>query len=135
MALLDDIFAGAPTDPKWGRDAKGRFPKLLMMDPEELGLSGRSGVLVLWHKGMKPAWVYVGKSNDLAQAFHDLGNNDEIAHQDIHGGLFASWSFVRDEHQDGVVRYLINVMDPKIDNPNPPSDKAHPIPVRVPGGS
>lgn len=139
MALLDNLFdnnpkpSGGAINPKWATDSRGRFHRLADLDPDRLGLSGTSAVFVLWHKGVKPAWVYVGRSRNLAETLYDIGKNDEIMHNDLHGGLYVTWSLIRNEFQDGVVRYLTNVLQPKIPNTATPGVKTKPIAVLIPG--
>ncbi len=139
MALLDDLFSDGkkpsdqgPTNPHWVTDAHGRFYRLVDLDPEKEGLTGTSAVFVIWHKGVKPSWVFVGKTRDLANALYDTGRNDDVMRNNIHGGLFVTWSLIRNEFQDGVVRYLTEVMQPKVNNPAA-SHSAKPIPVLIPG--
>ena len=128
-------FAGGPLqDPKWARSERGSFHRLVHIDPEQEGLDGVSGVYVVWHAGIRPAWVYVGRSTDLARTFHDLGNNDDVMSYEVHGGLFISWALIRHDYQDGVVRFLTDTMAPLVANPAAPGDAVEPVPVAAPGG-
>jgi len=95
-----------PVDPGWAHNSKGGFHSFLEIDPEELNLSGASGVYLIWHAGVRPEWVYVDESNDLASDFHDAGTNTEITHFEGNGGLFVSWAPVRPEYRKGVVKYI-----------------------------
>lgn len=137
-----------PLDPKWVHGGEGRFdPKLvhggegrfarfLDLDPEAAGLTGKSGVFVIWHTGNSPGWVYVGASANLAGEFFHLGENEEILEYRDRGSLFCSWAFVREEFQDGVICYLTMVLKPKVENPNCPDeddDGVDLIPVLPPG--
>lgn len=127
--------ASSPTvlDPQWVRSRTGHFHRFARLDPEEEGLVGVSGVYVIWHGGVRPGWVYTGKSSDLAATFHELGENDEIMDFDARGGLIVSWALIRDKFQDGVLLYLNETLKPEVKNPTPPNKKATPIPVYAPG--
>jgi hypothetical protein len=113
---------GPPQDPKWTHGEGGRFPKFLDLDPEAAGLSGKSGVFAIWHTGVQPGWVYIGRSPDLARTFFELGDNDDILEYRKRGALFVSWCYIRDDFQDGVVTYLTKALKPKVDNPQTKSE-------------
>lgn len=108
--------AGPPQDPKWAQGEGGRFPKFLDLDPVAAGLEGKSGVYAIWHTGVQPGWVFIGRSNNLAREFFDLGDNDEVLEYRDRGNLFVSWCYIRDEFQDGAVAYLTKALKPKVDN-------------------
>lgn len=124
-----------PQDPKWVRASSGHFHRLVHIDPEEEGLSRASGVYVIWHSGVKPGWVYAGRSNDLATALHEAGNSDDIMSYEVHGGLFVTWALVKDEFQNGVLKYLTDTMRPHIANPAAAKIDDYPVPVLPPGST
>jgi hypothetical protein len=123
-----------PQDPKWARTPKGRFYNLITFDPAAAGLEGTSGVFVVWHGGVKPHWVYVGCSENLASAIDAVLDDEDILSYHRRGGLFVTWSTIRSGYQAGVVRYLQAVMKPKVENPDIDTN-AKPVSVRVPGAS
>lgn len=108
---------GPPQDPKWAHGQGGRFPKFLDLDPVVAGIEGKSGVYVIWHTGVQPGWVFIGHSDNLAEKFFELGDNDEILEYRERGNLFVSWCYIRDKFQDGAVAYLTKTLKPKVDNP------------------
>ncbi|TVR97471.1 MAG: hypothetical protein EA406_09570 [Rhodospirillales bacterium] len=118
-------------DPAWARTTRGRYYRLVHLDPEAENLAGAGGVLVVWHAGFWPAWVYVASARDLAHALHDLANNDDVMSYETNGGLFVTWSFLRPEYRDGVVTYLLERLRPKVLPASPPV-QATPIPVLSP---
>lgn len=122
-----------PVDPGWIRSARGNFLNLLSMDPEEAGLSGKGGVYLVWHGGVRPEWLYVGHSNDLAKSLHEAGNNKEIGSFQEMGGLFVSWAFVLDDYRPGVVRFLQENLPTIIPTANTYDDDTMPVPVFSPG--
>ncbi len=127
--MTDDVR----TDPKWARNRKGRFHRLSLLNPDELGLAGIGGVYLLWHSGLKPEWITVGKSTDLGSDLDSLLDNDDIEYYEKRGGIFVAWSQIRPEFQDGVLRFLIDDMDLLIAPAKKPARNIKPIPVYAPG--
>ncbi|MEX0694571.1 MAG: hypothetical protein WD075_09020 [Rhodospirillales bacterium] len=125
-------YSGPAIDPEWVRNDRGKFNRLAHLDTTAEGLQGLSGVFVIWHSGFKPQWVYVGASDDLATAISAVGNDDNISSYEVNGGLFVTWSPIRKERQDGVVRFLTEAMQPVVDNPAAKGIKDGPINVKVP---
>ena len=119
-----------PQDPQWARSPKGGSFNFMRLDPEEYDLAKASGVFVIWHGGVKPEWLYVGRSDDLASALHALGDNEDILSYENRGGVFVTWAFVKNDFQDGVVFYLTDLLKPLVENPG--VKKATPIPVTTP---
>lgn len=125
---------GPPQDPKWVHGEGGRFPRFLDLDPEAAGLSRKSAVFAIWHTGVQPGWVYIGRSSDLANTFFTLGDDEGVLEYRDRGALYVSWCYIRDELQDGVVTYLTLALKPKVDNPQCKSeDDVDMIPVYPPG--
>ncbi len=122
-----------PSDPKWARNKRGKFHRLGMFEPHDEGLDGVSGVFVVWHSGVRPRWVYIDRSRDLAGAIEGVQDSDEVMDYDKRGGLFVTWAVIRDEYQPGVLRFLTEKMDPEVDNPEAARITADPVPVTVPG--
>lgn len=117
----------------WVKSEKGLFYNFLNPDPAEAELMGKAGVFVLWHAGLMPEWVYIGRTKDLGQNFEDLRANREIMSFDRQGNLFVTWSEIKPEYQEGVVQYLLQVIPPIIPNPNPPDEDEPAIAVFPPG--
>lgn len=125
--------SGPPQDVAWAKSPKNRFYNFLNLDAEEKGLTKVSGVYVVWHGGLRPEWLYVGQSDNLAATFEALRDNNDIMEYDRHGHLFVTWSEIKPEFQPGVVQYLIDVLNPLIENPLAPDEDEPPIPVFPPG--
>jgi hypothetical protein len=123
-----------PLDPKWKHGEGGRFPKFLDLDPEAAGLKNTSGVYAIWHTGVKPEWVFVGASDDLAAAFFKCGEDDDILQYQNRGSLYCSWCFILPKFQPGAVCYLTRALKPIVENPDCPDiDSIDLIPVLPPG--
>jgi hypothetical protein len=139
MGLLDFIRGKDPVftgivDPKWALDAKGKFHTLFDLDPDEAGLNGVGGVFVIWHGGVHPEWVFVGAANDLGRALAAAADNKDIQQYDVNGRLFVTWSSVVEKYRPGVVRFLVEQLDPLVDNRAAPSrdSEIEPIQVKIP---
>lgn len=126
------IHSGVPMDPNWAKSARGRFHRLIRLDPEAEGLSGLGGVYVIWHAGIRPEWVFVGHTDDLASTFHHVGRDSDIMGFEINGGLYVSWSLIREEYRDGVVRHLHDTLKPLVANVAVARMDVPPVPVIAP---
>lgn len=122
-----------PIDPRWVKSSKGRFYRLIGLDPDREGLANVSAVFVIWHGGVQPEWVYVGRTDHLAKEIKILAGESEILSYHKHGGLSVTWAHVKPEYQGGVVRYLIDVMKPLVVNREERRNEDEPVPVVLPG--
>jgi len=119
-----------PQNPNWVKDRSGSYFRLLDLDPEEQGLTATSGIYVIWHAGVRPAYVFIGRSKNLAGALHDLASNKDVMAYEARGGLFVTWSLTHSAYQDGVVAYLTEQLMPLVDNPA--VKNVDPVPVLAP---
>ena len=126
------IVSDGPMDPNWATSARGRFHRLIRLDPEAEGLSRLGGVYVVWHAGVRPEWVFVGHTEDLADTFHHVGRNSDIMEFEINGGLYVSWCLIREEYRDGVVRHLHDTLKPLVDNVAISGMDVAPVPIIAP---
>ena len=124
---------GPPQDPGWARTEKGGFHRLEDLDPEDLGLMGQGGVFIIWHGGVRPAFVYAGAATDLARALHDIAANPDLRAHEIRGGLFVTWSLTHAPYRAGAVAYLQDLLMPVM--VNPAAAGAEPVPVLPPAGT
>lgn len=124
---------GPPQDARWARSPRGKYFRLIHLDPEEVGLSGVGGIYVVWHGGVRPRWVCVGRTDDLAASYHRLGADKEVMSFEVNGGLFTTWSLIRAEHREGVLAYLDDVMQPLVPTPGRPGADVRRVPVVPPG--
>jgi len=144
MGFLSFLFGEGgtnkkPQDPYWQRDPSLRFYRLLAVNPNRLKLGGRGGVFALFHKGVRPGWVYVGATRDLGDAIERMKDHPEISAMDSRGGLFMTWAFVKEDKRDGVVAYLRHHLKPEVSDPDLDRelgcrpDNAKQVPVLLPG--
>ncbi len=126
-------YDGPPIDPVWARNRNGKFFRLIHFDPVVEGLRGVGGVFLIWHSGVKPKWVHVGMTTELAGAIDAAKDNEDIMEYEINGGLFITWSTIKPEFRPGVLRYLHENMDTAVPNPAVKGITAEPIKVQQPG--
>ncbi|MBN2751083.1 MAG: hypothetical protein JXQ84_00090 [Rhodospirillaceae bacterium] len=124
-----------PLDIPWEKNDKGRFWKLLTVRPESLALSGRGGVAVFFHRGVKPGWVYVCATNDLGDVLEKAQDDMDITAYEGRGGVYVVWSFVKPEFRDGVALHLRQTLKPKILDSDLDGHRTYsqdPVPVNPP---
>lgn len=124
---------GPPMDVSWVKSPKGFFYNFLNLDPEDVELSDKTGVFVIWLGGHFPEWLFIGRTGDLAVTLAEFQRDPDILKYDREGRLFVTWAEIKPEFQDGVVMYLNQVISPVIANPNPPDEDEPPIAVFPPG--
>ncbi len=88
---LADIFkaATALVAPQW-RPVDARYPALTGFDVG--ALAGQSGVLALWHLGVRPAWLRVAGGPDLAVLVRVAQADAVIRAAEAHGGVYLAWA-------------------------------------------
>ena len=118
--------------------AAGQYPRLLSF--EARALSGRAGLYLLWHLGVRPQWLRAGFSNDLGAAVAQLAGDAELAAFGAHDGPFLAWSFCPPAPAPGLVKDLINRLHPVLqdrafscDGTLPP--EASMVPCPLPAGT
>jgi len=121
-----------PVDPGWVLNPDGTFHSFLDLDPEAENLSGVGGVYLIWHAGVRPEWVYAGKTNDMASDFHAAGTNSEINVYDANGGLFVAWALIKDEYRSGIVKYIEENFKTIVPNSSCYNDNTQSVPVIPP---
>lgn len=125
-----------PVELPWQKDANGYYPRLLRLTTQKLGLEGVGGIYALWHRGVRPAWIYFGVSPDLAESLARARDADAVLNWETSGGVYVSWVAIKPEFRDGVVSYLRATLSPKIEQ-DLDADKsnagARPIAVKPPG--
>ena len=114
-------------DPGWVKSPGGRFHRFIVLDAEKAGLAGIGGIYAIWHGGVRPEWVNIGKSADLAATFRELAGNEDIRNYNVRGGLFVSWALIREEYRNGALRFLNDSMKPLVPSPDKAGMAANPI--------
>ena len=86
------------------------------------------GVYIIWHGGNNAATVYVGKGN-IRERLTQHRSNPSIQNYEQLGPLYVTWAAVPNNLCDGVERFLIDTLHPKVNEQIP---IVTPIPVNKP---
>jgi hypothetical protein len=106
--------SGHPAEIPWQRDEHGYFFRLLRLHPAEAGLSGIGGVYVMWHRGVRPQWIYMGATDDLGESIGQARDTQEVLSFEGRGSVYVTWAPIKSEYRDGVAVYLRNSLNPEI---------------------
>lgn len=105
----------AKTDRGPWQPGTGPYPLLLEVTDEDLKpLVEKSGVFVLWHRGVRPQWVFAGVAHDVAAALAAARVDSDIEKYALNDGVYVSWALLPLEECPGVVLYLRNQMQPAV---------------------
>ena len=137
MSLMDSFFgsivgdnAPKPQDIGWARTNRGDYHRLSFLEDTK-SVQGQGGIVVCWHGGVRPAWVFITDTDDIAQTIAQMKKNQDIQQFEVNGGLYVTWSKVVPQYRDGVVRYLSMQTNPRISVDC--DESQDPIPVYLPG--
>lgn len=117
------------------------YPRLALLDPVSEGLSAAvGGVYAVWHLGVRPQWLRVGASPDLAAAFGALRDHPLLAGFQPNGGIFVSWALLPPPVWAGTVKSLAQRLSPALQHVpmlgDAPLDvAARPLPCPLPPGT
>jgi hypothetical protein len=122
MSFLSALFGGKasakPAEPYWQRNSELKFSRLLQLYGRADRFAGLGGVFVCWNTGIKGRWVYVGHCDDMAQAVRELCDAPEAAEFEARSALFFTWAPIKAELRDGVTRYLRDILNCALDDPD-----------------
>lgn len=119
----------------WEKNAKGRFCKLMHLRVSQYDFAGRGGVVVFFHRGVKPGWVHVCATDDLETLIEDAKDDSDIMAYERRGGVYVTWSYVKPNFRDGVVAYLRQYLDVSVPTASLDHHKTYlvkPIKVKAP---
>lgn len=85
------------------------------------------GIYIIWHSGEQPWTVYVGQGI-ISERLAEHRRDDRILGFSYHG-LFVTWTQLDDSFRNGVERFLIESLEPRIRTICP---TASPVPVNLP---
>ena len=111
----------------WIKCQESNWCPFLTLNLDHGHFVGLNGVYVIWHGGMNPSTVYVGKGQ-IADRIRAHRNSDDIL-KFSYLGLFVTWAQVSPSQQGGVERFLADHLNPKVGRAHP---QATPIPVNFP---
>lgn len=125
MGLFDLFKGGArgsgsskALEVAWSKNADGKFRRLNLVNVSSERLDGIQGIFIVWHGGVKPGWVYVGLSDDLASDLQDAKHSQDIMEYNSRGGLYVTWQTFPDSMAGSVFAFLSDVLQPEVRNPD-----------------
>lgn len=133
---LSETFSGRGRGP-WQPES-GPYPRLLLLDEETLqSLNDVGGLYALWHRGVRPQWIYAGHTADLGEAFAVARDLHDIGLYDHNGGVFVTWApWPVDQRAAAVVFMRAAMMPPPgletLDALGPVAADVDPLPVPLP---
>lgn len=86
-----------------------------------------SGVYLIWHTGVNPRVVYVGRGR-IADRLREHQRDESILSFESEGTLLSTWACVDDRFSKGVELYLIDTYLPLVNKTRP---DAKPISVNL----
>ncbi|MBI5240407.1 MAG: type II/IV secretion system protein [Elusimicrobia bacterium] len=114
----------------WWTAKDGSWCDLFSLDPEHPDFKELEGVFVLWHGGDAPGMVCVGQGEIRERLRFLLHAPAVLKFKEF--GLFLTWAPVDRRKRDGVERFLMDRLQPKVKAPAP---SAAPITVNLPGSA
>ena len=72
------------------RPLHAQYPALAPFDAGTL--AGQSGVVALWHLGVRPRWLKVMGGADLAALVRAAQADVDIRNAEVHGGVYLAWA-------------------------------------------
>lgn len=92
------------------------YPRLTELEPASEGLFEKGGIFAAWHLGVRPQWLKVGASQNLAGTFNALSEHNDIVAYDRNRGVFITWAFPSPDLWQSQVRFLVDRLEPGLQN-------------------
>lgn len=113
--VLGRAFASVvPKDEVFWHPRSQAYPRLTELDPAAEGLGESGGVFAIWHLGVRPQWLKVGVSKNLADTFAALTEHNDVLAYDRNRGVFAAWAFSSSELWAGQAKFLMHRLEPAL---------------------
>ncbi len=131
--------AKGPEAPVW-QPAGELYPRLIDSDAAAMGLVVVSGMAIIWYLGVRPQWLRVIASRDLAASLAAAKVAPAILGFQPKGGLFGAWAREPLPRATGLASHLVAVVRPMFVGPLLPGEVAvlrdtPPIDCPLPPGS
>jgi hypothetical protein len=95
--------ATAAVTPPW-RPLNAQYPALAGFDAASVG--GQSGVIAVWHLGVRPAWLRIAGGADLSALVRAAQADGDLRAAEAHGGVYLAWAPVAPPAVAGAVASL-----------------------------
>ena len=78
----------------------------------------KDGIYAIWHLGVRPQWLRVGATANLAAALTALARLPWTLVHQSNGGIFVAWAHPPKEQQAGIARFLVETLNPAFQEMN-----------------
>lgn len=131
--------AKGPEAPLW-QPASELYPRLIDFDAAAMDLIAVSGMAIVWHLGIRPQWLRVIASCDLAASVAAAKVAPAILGFQPNGGLYVAWARAPVPRATGLAAHLVAIVRPMFVGPLFPGEVAvsrdtPPIDCPLPPGS
>lgn len=116
MALkgLIDKLKGVPARGSW-QPSTGPYPRLTTLQDADLAfLKDTGGLFALWHRGIRPQWIYIGHSSDLMAALSMAREDPDVRAYDLNDGVYVAWTECLPNMRSAAVLHLRTLCVPAI---------------------
>jgi len=106
---------GKPSRGSW-QPANGPYPRLKELDdyPALKMLKYTGGLYALWHRGVRPQWIYIGYALDLCLALSMAMEDPDIKLYERNDGVFFGWAECPQGIRAAAVKHLRLLCEPAI---------------------
>lgn len=100
----DETFVWHPVDRP--------YPRLADLDQTIATLSGSSGLLAIWHMGVRPQWLRILASRNLSASMATARTAQPLTNFHPNGGIYAAWMIQPIDRACGMAAHLTAALQP-----------------------
>ncbi len=100
----------APVSP-W-RPLGAPYPLLATFDPIIVGLAKVSGLIAIWHLGVRPQWLKVAASKDISVTLRSATQVAAILSYRPNGGVYVAWAALPAPDLRAHAKYMCEHLNP-----------------------
>lgn len=115
---------------QWNKCEGGQWCKLYGLDLEDEHFQFMAGVYIIWKDAAGREILRVGQGNIQERLYNHQWEDDIMAEDRQH--IYVTWAGLDAVNRDGVLRFLLDVLKPKITDAKQPFER--PVVVNLPWG-
>jgi len=113
--VLGRAFASAVNkEEAFWHPASQVYPQLTELDLSSESFSEKGGIFAAWHLGVRPQWLKVSVSQNLAETLATLAGHKDVITYDQNRGVFIAWAYSSPENWAGQTKYLAHLLEPAL---------------------
>lgn len=89
------------------------YPRLSGFDAAAAGLADAPGLCVIWHLGVRPQWLKVAASRNLAATIAAAATAAPIVAFQPNGGLYLAWVCCAAPRAAAIAAHLVGALSPR----------------------